>query len=152
MSLPSPGSHWNVSFPAPRKCSVTALVAVDEIVSVAADQEVIAGAAEDRVIAAAAINRERELPCGERCRIDGVIAAERVDVKQVVGAFGAGERDLLRQSRHADRAAGSNDRDLVAGRRSVDGDAVRRAVTNAAAGGRRQIDGDLLHAGRCSGR
>ena len=66
-----------------KECSVTALIAVDEIVSVAADQDVIAGAAEDRVIAAAAINRERELPCGEPCRIDGVIAAERVDVKRV---------------------------------------------------------------------
>ena len=64
------------------ECGVTALIAVDEIVSVAADQEVVAGAAEDRVIAAAAINRERELPCGEPRRIDGVVAAERVNVKQ----------------------------------------------------------------------
>ena len=57
---------------------VTALIAVDEIVSVAADQEVIAGAAEDRVIAAAAIDRELDLPCGERRRVDGVVAAERL--------------------------------------------------------------------------
>ena len=35
-----------------KECDVTALIAVDEIVSVAADQGVIAGAAEDRVIAA----------------------------------------------------------------------------------------------------
>ena len=89
------------------ECDVIALIAVDEIVSVAADQRVVAGTAEDRVIAAAAINRERELPCGEHCRVDGVVAAERVDVKRVIGAFGAGERDLRRQSRHADRAAGS---------------------------------------------
>jgi hypothetical protein len=46
-----------------KECDVTALIAVNEIVSVAADQ-VIAGAAKDRVIAAAAINRERELPGG----------------------------------------------------------------------------------------
>ena len=59
--------------------SVAALIAVDEIISVAADQEVIAGAAEDRVIAAAAIDRELDLPCGERCRIDGVVAAKPVD-------------------------------------------------------------------------
>lgn len=64
-----------------KECDVTALIAVNEIVSVAADQGVIAGAAEDRVIAAAAINRERELPCGEPRRVDGVVAAERVNVK-----------------------------------------------------------------------
>ena len=63
------------------QCGVTALITVDEVVSVAANQEVVAGAAKDRVIAAAAINRERELPGREPRRIDGVVAAKRVNVR-----------------------------------------------------------------------
>ena len=37
-SLPSPGSHWNTSSPAPSR-RVVALLAVDEVVAVAAEQE-----------------------------------------------------------------------------------------------------------------
>ena len=59
-SLPSPGSHWKVSSPAPRKADVVALVAVDEVVAVAAEQDVGAVAAEDGVVAVAAVDRERD--------------------------------------------------------------------------------------------
>ena len=47
-SLPSPGSHWKVSSPAPEEADVVALVAVDEVVAVAAEQDVGAVAAEQR--------------------------------------------------------------------------------------------------------
>ena len=56
VSLPSPGSHWKMSSPAPRKRGVVALLAVDEVVAVAAEQQVGAVAAEDRVVAGAAVD------------------------------------------------------------------------------------------------
>ena len=58
VSLPSPGFHWKMSSPAPRKADVVAPVAVDEVVAVAAEQHVVAVAAEDRVVAGAAVERQ----------------------------------------------------------------------------------------------
>ena len=52
-SLPSPGSHWKVSSPAPSNAVVVALVAVDDVVAVTAEQGVDAVGAEDGVVAAA---------------------------------------------------------------------------------------------------
>ena len=46
-SLPSPGSHWKMSSPAPMQRHVVALLAVDEVVAVAAEEHVGALAAED---------------------------------------------------------------------------------------------------------
>ena len=68
VSLPSPGSHWNMSSPAPMKADVVALVAVDEVVAVAADQDVGAAAAEDRVVAGAAVERQLDDGRDERRR------------------------------------------------------------------------------------
>ena len=56
-SLPSPGSHWKVSLPPPRRASVGALVAVDEVVAAAAEERLGAGAADERVVAGAALDR-----------------------------------------------------------------------------------------------
>ena len=51
VSLPSPGSHWKWSSPAPRLRGVGADVAVDEVVAAAADQQVGAVAAAQGVVA-----------------------------------------------------------------------------------------------------
>ena len=49
-------------------------------------------AADDRVVAGTAVDGELDDAGGQRRRIDGVVAAERVDDERVVGAFGAGDR------------------------------------------------------------
>ena len=115
VSLPSPGSHWNVSSPAPRKRDVVALAAVDEVVAVAADQHVGAAAAEDRVVAGAAVERELDDAGRERRCRQRIVAAEAVDDEPVVGAFGAGQLHERRQPGDRDRRARAGDLDDVVG-------------------------------------
>ena len=80
VSLPSPGSHWKTSSPAPSKADVVALVAVDEVVAVAAEQSVGAVAAEDRVVAGAAVDGDAdERRRGCRWRENDVVAAVGVE-------------------------------------------------------------------------
>ena len=83
VSLPSPGSHWKRSLPAPQQCGVGADVAVDEVVAVAAEQQVGAVAAAQRVVAGAAVDRQ----VGQRP--DAVLAGDRV------GAGEAAHDELL---------------------------------------------------------
>ena len=78
MSLPSPGSHWKVSFAGPELGGVGADVAVDEVVAGTAEQRVGAVAAGDRVIAAAAVHGE----VGQGA--DAVLAGDRVGAAQAL--------------------------------------------------------------------
>ena len=78
VSLPSPGSHWKVSLPAPELGGVGADVAVDEVVAGAAEQGVGAVAAAQRVVAAAAVERQ------VRQRADAVLAGDRVGAAEAL--------------------------------------------------------------------
>ena len=79
VSLPSPGSHWNTSSPAPRQRRVVALLAVDEVVAVAAEQLVVAVAAEDGVVAGAAVDGELISAARLPVALRAVVAAVHVD-------------------------------------------------------------------------
>ena len=56
VSLPSPGSHWNVSAPEPIERDVVAAVAVGEVAAGAADVLLVARAADQAVVAGAAVD------------------------------------------------------------------------------------------------
>ena len=75
--------------------------------------EIVALAAGDGVIAAAAVDREVDQAGLESGRVDRVIAGKAVDGELIVGAFGAADRHLRRQSLDDDRAAIAADADLV---------------------------------------
>ena len=96
MSLPSPGSHWNVSSPGAEQGGVVALVAVDEVVAVAAEEEVGAVAAEQRVVARAAVDRDGDQRGEVAGRGEAVVAAVGVEDELL------GRADVDRERRGGD--------------------------------------------------
>src|SRR5262245_19247011 len=117
------------------------------VAALPADNDVIALAGGDDVIAGAAIDGELDLAGVERGGVDGVVASAAADDERVVGALGAGDGYLRRQTVDDDRCAAGCDADAVAARRAVHGHAVGGSVALAASRGPRQVDGDLRHAG-----
>ena len=114
MSLPSPGSHWNTSSPAPSKREVVALLAIDEIVAVAAEESVGAVTAENRVVAGTAVDGHADeggqIARGAEAVVAAVHVEDEVFGRADVEAEGAGIEPV---ETHA-RAVGGDGEDLGA--------------------------------------
>ena len=98
MSLPSPGFQTNVSLPSPMRAMSLPRPPVIRVVAVAADEQVIALAAGDDVVAGAAVDGQAGDAGGQGGGVEGVVAAEQVDGRAIVGSFGAGDVDQRRQA------------------------------------------------------
>ena len=147
VSLPSPGSHWKTSSPAPMQGHVVAVVAEDEVVAVAAEEHVGALRAEERVVAGAAVDRQLDDAGGQRGRRHAVVAAQGVDDERIVGPFGVGDVHLGRQPDHGDRSSRAEDVDDVVAVGAVDDDGVGLGVAGRAADRAGQVDVDLDEVG-----
>src|SRR6185369_9867299 len=97
---------------AAEKSLVVALVAVDEVIAVAADERVGAVAAVDVVVAVAAVEREL-YQSRQSARYEGVVTAQTVDGKAVVGRFRIYDVHLSVQAVYLHHAIGRDDVDEV---------------------------------------
>ena len=105
VSLPSPGSHWKTSSPAPSSARSLPLSPSDEVVAVAAEQDVGALAAEDGVVAGAAVDRQLDDPAGRVAAVMRSSPPSAVDDERIVGALGVRDVHQCRQADHGDRAS-----------------------------------------------
>ena len=147
VSLPSPGSHWKRSLPAPRNATSSPLSPKTKSLPLAAEEHVGALAAEHAVVPGAAVDGQADHARGERRRGDGVVSAEPVDDEVVVRALGVRDRDPRRQPRHGDGGPRADHVDGVGGVRPVDDHHVGRAVAGGPADRAGEIDVDFGHVG-----
>ena len=147
VSLPSPGSHWNVSSPAPSSAKSSPRLPSIEVVAVAADERVDAVVAVDRVVAGAAVDPERRPAC-DCCAAPAITSLPPRPLTNswsaaVVGTETSAGRPVDEQARRVPAsvervvALGPGDRDaVVAGervdRQPVDAGSALRTETVAA--------------------